>query len=54
VDTLKDKNQVKEHYNTDTMEKGNVMTVQGFENFIDKHNLNIPLGFKPRKATTDE
>jgi hypothetical protein len=54
VDTLEAKNQVKEHYKVDTMEKVKVTTVQDFENFIDKHKLNIPLGFKPRKATTDE
>jgi hypothetical protein len=36
------------------MEKGNVTTVQDFESFIDKHKLNILVGFKPRKATPDE
>jgi hypothetical protein len=36
------------------MEKGKVMTVQDFENFIDKHKLNMPVTFKPRKATTYE
>jgi hypothetical protein len=54
VDTVKAKNQVKEHYKVDTMEKGKVTTVQDFNFFIDKHKLNKPGGFKPWKARTDE